>query len=365
MNNPAKPLTILRLVTTLKETSSPYYQFSLALSQKQDITLCSYFRPAIALPPEITLFGGDGTLRGFFRALRGALKAKEYDIIHVHVAVIGILFLLVCIVYGISLRSAVFTVHNSYQNVKFRNKLMLLPVFAFFRKIVSCGNVSFASYPPIYRWLAGERYCAIQNGVDLDRVERILQSGPQYSKNGQFTVASVGRLIEIKNPLAVLNAFQQNANPASYLMFIGDGDMLALLMAKSRELRLEKQIEFTGLIPRARVYEMLARVDLFISTSRGEGLPVAVLEAMACRCPVVLSDIPPHREIADGVEFIPLVPPDDVAGFAREIKRFQQMPAEERAEIGQECRKLVEKRFNVTAMHEGYEKIYAQVMNGN
>ena len=96
-----------------------------------------------------------------------------------------------------------------------------------------------------------------------------------------------------------------------------------------------------------------------------EGLPVAVLEALACRTPMVLSDIPPHREIAHGVDFIPLLPPDDIVGFAREITRYRHMSASERADIGDKCRKLVEDRFSLASMHATYGKIYAQVLNGH
>jgi glycosyltransferase involved in cell wall biosynthesis len=85
------------------------------------------------------------------------------------------------------------------------------------------------------------------------------------------------------------------------------------------------------------------------------------MEAMACGRPVVLSDIPPHREIAEGVDFIPLIRPDDVAGFAREIKRFKEMSVPERTMIGQKCRKLIEERFSLPIMHAGYKKVYAKI----
>jgi glycosyltransferase involved in cell wall biosynthesis len=106
----------------------------------------------------------------------------------------------------------------------------------------------------------------------------------------------------------------------------------------------------------------LLNADLFISLSKGEGLPVSVLEAMACRCPVLLSDIPPHREIAEGVDFIPAIHPDDAAGYAREIRKFREMPASERAIVGQKCRRIVEERFSLSAMHAGYENVYDEVL---
>lgn len=86
---------------------------------------------------------------------------------------------------------------------------------------------------------------------------------------------------------------------------------------------------------------------------------------MACRCPVLLSDIPPHREIAAGVDYIPLIQPDDAVGFAQEIDRFGRMPRLERAKIGEQCRKLVEARFNLAVMLRGYETAYAQLVHGD
>jgi glycosyltransferase involved in cell wall biosynthesis len=79
---------------------------------------------------------------------------------------------------------------------------------------------------------------------------------------------------------------------------------------------------------------------------------------------VVLSDIPPHREIAEGVDFVPLVKPADASGFAREIKRFREMTAEQRAETGEKCRRLIEERFGLSSMHAGYAKVYAQITKG-
>jgi glycosyltransferase involved in cell wall biosynthesis len=205
----------------------------------------------------------------------------------------------------------------------------------------------------------------VQNGLNIARVDRTAANvQPQPKEKGKFTIVAISRLVEVdvKNPFAVLAAFQRGADQSSRLIYIGEGPLRHSLTTKSRETGMGSQTEFTGLIPRDAVYGHLLNADLFISTSRGEGLPISVLEAMACRCPVILSDIPPHREIAEGVDFIPLLPPDDEEGFAREIRRFTEMSAEERAEIGEKCRRFVEKRFSLDVMHAGYEEIYNQVI---
>ncbi|MGH7453869.1 MAG: hypothetical protein ACRENG_21135 [bacterium] len=77
----------------------------------------------------------------------------------------------------------------------------------------------------VSEWLAGDRLCYIPNGVNIDRVDRVIEKPLRYSPNGHYTVASVGRLIPIKNPLSVLSAFQQSADQASRLVFIGEGHL--------------------------------------------------------------------------------------------------------------------------------------------
>jgi glycosyltransferase involved in cell wall biosynthesis len=175
-------------------------------------------------------------------------------------------------------------------------------------------------------------------------------------------VVSVGRLIGVKNPAAVLHGFRRAASQSGQLRFIGDGDLREQLLRERAAAGLDHCVSFSGVIPRDDVYRQLAGADLFVSASRGEGLPVAALEAMACRCPVILSDIEPHREIADGASFIPLIAPDDIEGLAREIRRFAEMSPAARSQVARQCRSLVEERFSLGAMHAGYGKIYRQAL---
>ncbi len=92
---------------------------------------------------------------------------------------------------------------------------MLIPVLAFFRRIVGCSQASFESFPRFLNWFAGDRMCTVQNGMDMDRVDRIIENGRRHHPEGYFTVATVGRLIEITNPLSILIAFPQSADQAS------------------------------------------------------------------------------------------------------------------------------------------------------
>ena len=355
-------LSILHIILVLKPTNGQYNEHCLPLMDKRDITICTFFKSDITPPKAITLFDGDNTIMGFFRAVRAALAKREYDIIHVHTPHAGVLLLVALFMFGMYKKlipSTVHTVQNSYENFKFRNKLLFIPSFVFFRQMVFCSHASYDSFPNFYKWLAADRMHVVQNGVDLNRIDHITKARPAVH-NEHFTIATVG-LIKIKNPTTVLDATYQYNNQDTKLTFLGEGSLRPVLMQKIERLGLQQQVQLTGMVARDKVFEYFSRADLFVSASWGEGLPVAVMEAMACGCPVVLSDIPPHREIAEGLDFIPLLKPDDVTGFAQEIKKFREMSISERAVIGQKCRKLIEDRFSLPIMHAGYQEIYARI----
>lgn len=356
-------LAVLHLLLTMGETSAGYNEHCLPMVGARDITVCTYFRPLVQPPAGITLFAGDSTPAGFARAVKAALRARDYDIVHAHSVHMSLFFLLAASTLrpGLLSRSTC-TLHSSFPNYKLRNRLLLLPSFAFHRRVVCCSSASYESFPPALRRLAGSRLRVVANGLDLDRVDAVISRTAPDPGDRPFTVASVGRLMEIKDPMTALDAFLEQDDGTGRLAFVGEGPLRGRLQEHSRTRNAVGRVELAGLVPREDVYGRLMNSDVFISTSRVEGLPVAVVEAMACRLPVILSDIPPHREITAGADFLPLIPVGDAAGFARELRRLRLMTASERAGIGQRCRALVEQRFSLGAMRAGYDQVYREVL---
>lgn len=357
-------LRVLHVILVLGETNSQYNEHCLPVRHERDLSICTYFVPKLEAPPEIRIFAGDDTLRGFFRALRAALDAGGYDAIHAHAPQTGFLLPLALAVrprwWRLRKRLA-YTVHDSYQDYKPRNKLLMLLPLATFRRVVFCGRSAFESYPRAWRRLVGARARVVPNAADFQRVDRAIE-GVMPSRNGApFTVVSVGRLEKVKDPATVLTAFERIGDDGARLAYVGAGVLGDDLAQQVDAARLGDRVELAGLVPRDEVFERCARADLFVSASHGEGLPVAVMEAMAAGCPVVLSDIPPHREVADGVDFVPFVAPGDVDGFAREIERFRAMPREERRRIGLQGRDLVRSRYGLATMHAGYRAVYEEL----
>ena len=357
-------IRVLHLILMLGETNGQYNEHCLPLVGVRDLSICTYFVPRLTPPKEIALFAGDGSLRGFFRTLRAALDAKRYDVVHAHAPESGALLVFALLLWRRSRRlrpSLVYTVQDSFNDYRLRNQALMLITLGAFDRVVFCSRAAYDSLPRPWRWVVRDRWRVVQNGADIDRVDRAIAAAPMTRDDRRFTVLSVGRLEDVKDPMALLDAFARGTDQHERLVVVGAGALESAMVARAGALSLGDRVIFTGLIPRDEVFVRCAIADVLVSTSHGEGLPVAVIEAMAAGCPVILSDIPPHRELADGADFIPLVAPGDIEGFAHEITRFREMSPEDRLEVGRRCRDHVTARFTLPIMHAGVEAVYREL----
>ncbi len=366
--DPASPdgrrLRILHVILMVGPTNGQYNEHCLPLMDVRDLAVCTFFPPQLVAPAAIALFPGDGTIPGFFRALRSAMDAGPYDIIHVHAPQSGALVPLSLIAlrrFRTARRSLVYTVQDSFYDYSLRDQLLMVASMPAYSRVIFCSRAAYDSVPAVWKLLVRGRWRVVPNGFDLDRVDAALAAGPVRHDHEGFVVASVARLAKVKDPMTLLHSFVKGA-PDDRLLIVGAGALEGAVRGRVADLGARDRVEFTGLISRDEVFRRCAAADVFVSTSHGEGLPVAVMEAMASRCPVILSDIPPHRELADGVDFIPFVPVGDVAGFAREIARSRAMSPEERAAIGQRSRDHVVARFTLDTMHDAVASVYRDVL---
>lgn len=353
-------LRILHLVLMLGETNSQYNEHCLPMVGVRDLSIVTFFPPRLKPPSEIAVFAGDGSVRGFFRALRRAVDARAYDVVHTHAPESAAMLLFALVMWGRLRRlrrSLVYTVHDSFYDYSARNQALMLFTLWAFRRVVFCSDAARDSFPRLWRLLVRGRDRVVRNGADLDRVDRTLALEPTPPHDG-FTVVSVGRLERVKDPEAVVDAFRAVAADGDRLVMVGAGTLASAVAEHARRIGLNGNVTFTGLIERNDVFRRCGEADVFISTSHGEGLPVAVMEAMAAGCAAVLSDIPPHRELVGDANFIPLVEPGDVDGFAEQLRLLRIMEPEAREELGRRCREHVRSRFSLPAMHAGYETVY-------
>ena len=94
------------------------------------------------------------------------------------------------------------------------------------------------------------------------------------------------------------------------LIFLGDGSERSSLVELSMRVPDITKVDFKGRVSRDVAIEHMLEADVSISLSKGEGMPVAVLESMYAGCFLILSTIPPHREVAPPEERCLFVNPD-------------------------------------------------------
>ena len=353
-------LRILHLIGYLAVTNAQYHEHCLPVADERTLSICCYYPPVIEADPRIAVFPGDGTIAGFRRALRAAVRARSFDVIHVHAPQLATI-LAVTRLASHRHTPRIYTLHNSVSNYSIRDRALLLISFATADRVVCCSHAVERSLTRGLRWLSRHKRDTVDNGADTERIDAIVAATTRR-EDDTFRVAAVGRLIPRKNVETLLAAFARMERRDASLTIIGDGESRRDLERRAAELDIADRVEFTGLLDRDAMYRRLVDADLGVSMSFGEGLPVATLEVMAAGCPVVLSDIEPHQQIAAGTSTLPLIGTTDIAALTSELDRFASMAAHDRRELGRRCREIVLSRFSVTAMHRGYERVYRRMV---
>ncbi|MBI3945928.1 MAG: glycosyltransferase family 4 protein [Armatimonadetes bacterium] len=179
------------------------------------------------------------------------------------------------------------------------------------------------------------RIAVIENGVDpaetVSRAEgaavrQALGIAPQAP-----VVLFAARLVEQKAPEVLVRAALRvlERHPDAVFLLAGEGPLRPLLEQEIARANGEPNVRLLGYRPdAARLY---AAADLFALPSRWEGLPYALLEAMAAGLPVVASDIPAIAEAAPCGETALLVPPDDPGALAEALECLIREPDDARA----------------------------------
>jgi len=176
----------------------------------------------------------------------------------------------------------------------------------------------------------------------------------------------LGRLSPVKGPDVLVEAIAalHERQPQACFVFAGDGQLRGPLEDAVRARSLQKQVVFAGFVARERVADYLAACDLLVLPSRSEGLPHAVLEAMAFSLPVVASAVGGVPEaVEDGVTGA-LVPPGDPRALADALDPLLS-DAALRARQGAAGRRAFEARAHTwDRVARDLEALYARALSG-
>jgi glycosyltransferase involved in cell wall biosynthesis len=167
----------------------------------------------------------------------------------------------------------------------------------------------------------------------------------------------VGRLSSEKGPDVMIDAFARVADRRALLVMVGHGSDLEALRDRAHQLGVGDRVMWTGLVPAAE--RLLSALDVFVLSSRTEGTPIALLEAMAAGLPIVATSVGGVPDVLDA-QCARLVPTLDVTAIAKAIDDYLASPAESRRS-GDAARSKVASQFALDPWLAAYEEIYRQV----
>ena len=171
--------------------------------------------------------------------------------------------------------------------------------------------------------LPRERIQVIYNPVVTPELRQGAQAAldhPWFAPREPPVLLAVGRLTAQKDFRTLIQAFGLVRQArAARLLILGEGEERPELEALVRQLGLEQDVVLPGFI--RNPYTYMTRASVFVLSSRWEGLPGVLIEALYCGCPLIATDCPsgPREILADG-QYGQLVPVGDVAALARAIE---------------------------------------------
>jgi glycosyltransferase involved in cell wall biosynthesis len=199
------------------------------------------------------------------------------------------------------------------------------------------------------------KLCVVRNALDF---EAIRAAPPRARPHGPLLLV-VGRLSPEKGIDSIVRSLAQVNSSELKVLIIGRGPLLEELQGLIATLGLQKRVVIQDY--ESDWWGWLKAADVLVSASHYEGNPNVVLEAMAAGCPVILSDIRSHREIASHSSAL-FFPVGDTERLSRAIDEALSRPDLARQRAEESLREISHHTFQAAATQ--YGQIYSSLMRG-
>ncbi|MGC8791760.1 MAG: glycosyltransferase [Bryobacteraceae bacterium] len=208
-------------------------------------------------------------------------------------------------------------------------------------------------------WACPSKLTVILNGAAAPSIPPGVLHAP--GDPNAFRLVTVARLDPIKDFANLLRAvaLAAPALPGLSLWIVGDGPERPRLEKLITELGLRNRVELLG--ERSDVGPWLARSHVFVLSSLSEGVPIALLEAMAVGLPAIVTEVGGMPEVIRCCGSGRLVPPSRPDAFAQAILELAR-DAERRLSLGQAARNCHARHFTLERMAGDYFRLYCQTL---
>lgn len=269
-----------------------------------------------------------------YKQLKKLIQENNYDIIHCHTPVAGVLTRLAA--RKNKNTTVIYTAHgfHFFKGAPLLNWLIYYPVERFCArftdKLITINKEDYERAKRFSLRKNGKVYYVLGVGINLEKIQKLKVDVKQkkielgMSENTPILL-SVGELNKNKNHETVLQALSELKDKNFIYLICGRGVLKEYLERKIQELHLENKAKLLGY--RSDVIKILKTADLFIFPSKREGLPVSVIEAMAAGLPIIASNVRGNRDLIAKEN---LFESEDIATLTNLIKeRFEAIQNKE------------------------------------
>jgi glycosyltransferase involved in cell wall biosynthesis len=313
------------------------------------------------------------------RQLYGALKRTRPAIVHTHMAKAGMLGRVAAAAYNMTRggapRARVVHTYHGHVLEGYFSPLVTGLFITLERMLARVSDVVVAISPAIERELRdgfrigrAAQYRVVPLGFDLrefaaidDDARADARARLEVATNAEV-VSTVGRLTSIKQHRLFLEAVAaaSRTRPRLMALIAGDGELRDDLEAYARTLGINDRVRFLGW--RRDLSVIYGATDVFMLTSRNEGTPVALIEAMASGVPGVSTDVGGVKDVIDSADVGARGPDGDAAGLAAHIVRYLADP-DLRRRTGERARAAVLGRYSLDRLVRDIVALYSELLD--
>ncbi|VAW92008.1 hypothetical protein MNBD_GAMMA22-2531 [hydrothermal vent metagenome] len=215
--------------------------------------------------------------------------------------------------------------------------------------------------------IANKRILVVANGIDFQRFETVNSTRIKEIDSLSdeiIKIVIIGRLHPAKGHLDLIKAITELKSSHSdfHVFFVGEGELQQEIIEKCNENDISDYITLMG--QRSDIPSILAKVDIFVMPSHWEGLPMALLEAMAMSKPVIASRVGGIPDvISDGVNGL-LINKCDYLSLKNAFQKL--LPDTElRNKLGKEAKKTVLEKYSAKNVSQQYELLYQKIIESH
>ena len=303
-----------------------------------------------------------------YKQIKVIIERGGYDIVHTHTPVASFLTRLAC--RKNKSVKVIYTAHgfHFYKGAPIVNWILYYPIEKWLSRytdiLITINNEDFERAKRKFKTKKVEYIQGV--GIDLNKfkpqlIEKKKELRKKYGySDTDFILIYVAEMSYRKHQDLLINVVNilKTKIPVLKLLLVGTGELLDKYMVQAKRLKLEQHINFLGY--RNDIPNLVSIADVSVSSSRQEGLPVNVMEAMATGLPLVVTNCRGNRDLVKDGENGYVVEIDDVYGFAKAVEKLYNSE-ELRKSFSKKSLEII-KQYSLDKVKEDMSKIYNNII---